>query len=71
MATSDNDFTLECWQDRVTGEIKDFRVTRGTALYRVPWYRRLLMRLIGRSHWHHFTVVAAKNPVQSHDESNG
>ena len=45
-----DDFTAE-WNDR-NGKIEDFRITRGASLYSLPWYRRILMRLIGRSHWH-------------------
>jgi hypothetical protein len=26
------------------------RVTKGVARYKLPWYRRLLMNFIGRSH---------------------
>lgn len=37
--------------DKFEGWIENFRVTKGGKRQRLPWYRRLLMRLIGRSHW--------------------
>lgn len=50
MANKD-DFTVE-WRE-AKGDIVDFRFTKGKSLYRLPWYRRILTRLLGRSHWHH------------------
>jgi len=36
------DFTIE-YRQRPDGSITDFRVTRGKALYRPPWWQRWLM----------------------------
>jgi hypothetical protein len=44
----DKDFNAE-WNE-LDGKIVDVRITKGAAIYQLPWYRRLLMRLIGRSH---------------------
>lgn len=49
-----NDFTIE-WSDK-NGRIDNVRVTRGKAAYRLPWWRRMMMRIIGRSHWHHVEI---------------
>lgn len=46
-----DDFTAD-WNES-KGKVVDFRITNGKALYRLPWYRRIMMRLLGRSHWHH------------------
>jgi hypothetical protein len=37
-----DDFTIE-YRQQPDGSITDFRVTRGKALYRLPWWRRWLM----------------------------
>jgi len=55
-----DDFTME-WCDK-DGKIVDVRISRGTALYRLPWYRRILLRLLGRSHWHHFEIERSVSP---------
>jgi uncharacterized protein Usg len=39
--TRPDDFTLE-YRKYPDGSITDFRITRGKALYRLPWWRRLL-----------------------------
>lgn len=55
---SNEDITIE-WSQNIHGDISGFRITSGEALYVLPWYRRILMRLIGRSHfrkWHHFEI---------------
>jgi len=37
-----DDFSLE-WMPHPDGSISDVRVTRGKALYRLPWWKRWLM----------------------------
>jgi hypothetical protein len=44
-----DDFTLE-WSEPLDRSITDVRVTRGTALYRLPRWQRWLMP------WRHFKV---------------
>lgn len=60
MSIEDEDFTYEVWAD-AKGKVLGQRFTKGCARKRLPWYRRLLMKLIGRSHvfrqqWHHVTI---------------
>jgi hypothetical protein len=53
-----DDFTVE-WKIK-DGYVGDFRITKGAALYRLPWYRRIMIRLLGRSHWHHVKFPPCK-----------
>jgi hypothetical protein len=39
--SGDSDFTME-WNQRPHGLITDVRVTKGRALYRLSWWRRLI-----------------------------
>jgi hypothetical protein len=60
-----DDFTAE-WRES-NGEILDFRITKGKELYTLPWYRRILMRLIGSSHifrrkWTHIIIDTRQLP---------
>jgi hypothetical protein len=48
------------------GNADSFRITKGKALFIFPWYRRILMRLIGRSHifknnFHYFIISNQKS----------
>lgn len=36
--------------NQIDEDIKNFRITRGAARYKLPWFRRVFMKLIGRSH---------------------
>ena len=47
------DFTLEWHTDKArTGILPgSVRITTGAEIYKLPWYRRTLMALIGRSHF--------------------
>jgi hypothetical protein len=40
--THPDDFSIE-WNQQPDGQITDVRVTRGKALYRLPWWQRWLM----------------------------
>jgi hypothetical protein len=65
----DEDFTAE-WK-KLDGEIVDFRITKGAMLYPLPWYRRLLMRFIGRSHlrkqrWTTISIHRPQPPTSPH-----
>lgn len=40
--THPDDFTVEYYK-HPDGRITDFRITRGKACYRLPWWQRLLM----------------------------
>lgn len=51
------DFTVEWTETKDPQYITDVRITKGGAVYRLPWYRRLLMRLLGRSHWHRVKIT--------------
>lgn len=65
------DFTFEGWINKdgrfgkssmiLDGKIDDVRVTKGAIKYNLPWYRKLLMKLIGRSH------LSKKKPYVSPD----
>lgn len=47
MTTNNEDFTIEYTQNP-DKSISDFRITKGKALYRAPWWKRWLMS------WSHF-----------------
>lgn len=49
-----DDFTAE-WTEK-NGEVLEVRITKGTARFQLPWYRRVLLKLLGRSHWQHVTI---------------
>jgi len=53
------DFTVE-WTES-NGNISDVRITKGMTRFRLPWYRRLLLKLLGRSHWQHVTIQRKGN----------
>lgn len=42
MSINNEDFTIEYTQSP-NGSISDFRITRGKALYRAPWWKRWLI----------------------------
>ena len=41
MTNHPDDFTIE-WNEQKDRQITDVRITRGKALYRLPWWRRLM-----------------------------
>jgi hypothetical protein len=44
------DLTID-WHQDIEGRITDFRVTKGVARYKTPWWRKLLMRLLPGKGW--------------------
>ena len=44
-------------------ELTDFRITKGLARYKLPWYRKVMMRVFGRSH-----LFRAKYPLFQNKE---
>lgn len=49
-----DDFTAE-WTEK-NGEVLEVRITKGIAHFQLPWYRRVLLKLLGCSHWQRVTI---------------
>jgi len=63
-----DDFTLE-YRQQPGGSITDFRITRGKALYHMPWWKRWLMPW---THWRFYRTLTTvfRSPLKHHDHTN-
>ena len=51
--------------DGIQGSISDVRITEGKAKYNLPWYRKVMLKLFGRSHF------GKKQDFHYHTDENG